>query len=179
MVQSELAYGPGVRDGGGQWGRWAEAASHADSHILKWMRVSQVVPISSSWRGCREKLELGTCDRSGVTEERPGEAIGEGTVLVALRPLRLKGSWREVEAWHYVIGPASLKRAEESLRWNCSPGEAETQHFGDASGMDDHSREQQLWRGASQWAALLHGFCFSSHFLLLALTSLRDKMLKC
>ena len=48
--------------------------------------------------------------------ERPGEAIGEGTVLVALRPLRLKGSWREVEARHYVIGPASLKRAEESLR---------------------------------------------------------------
>lgn len=167
-----MGVGSGSGVGGGCFSCWQPNSEYT--------RVTQVVLISSSWRGYREKLELGTYDRAGVPEERVGEAIGEGTVLGALGALGLKGSWREVEARHYVIGPASLKIAEESLWWNCSPGEAETQHFGDASSTDDDSREQQLWREqASEQQALLHGFCFSFHFLLLALTSLSDKMLKC
>jgi hypothetical protein len=33
--------------------------------------------------------------------ERPGEAIGEGAASVAVEGPGLKGSCREVEAWHH------------------------------------------------------------------------------
>ena len=33
--------------------------------------------------------------------ERPGEAIGEGAVSTAVEGQELKGSCREVEAWHH------------------------------------------------------------------------------
>ena len=40
--------------------------------------------------------------------KRPGKAIGETAVSVAVDSLRLKGSSKEVEAWHHEIGRAHV-----------------------------------------------------------------------
>lgn len=44
------------------------------------------------------------------TCEKPGEAVGKGAAWVTVETLGLRGSWREIEAWHCVARSVSQKR---------------------------------------------------------------------
>lgn len=55
------------------------------------------------------------CGRAADIKERPEEPIGEGVTSVSVEGPELKGSWKEIEAWHHVSGLEILKKTQEKL----------------------------------------------------------------
>lgn len=53
--------------------------------------------------------------RGTAPKERPGEPTSNGVASVSVEGWEMKGSWREIEAWHYVAGLESLKRIQERI----------------------------------------------------------------
>jgi hypothetical protein len=66
---------------------------HSLAASLGNLRVTQVVLVLQPWRGHAEQLRLGTV--------RSQESHWRTCSLSSCWSLRLKGSWREVEAWHH------------------------------------------------------------------------------
>lgn len=54
--------------------------------------------------------------------KKPGKATTKDVDSIAMEATRLKASWREVEACHYVVGSESLKRVQKRLLVKMWPG---------------------------------------------------------
>lgn len=74
-----------------------------------------------SWRRRGDNWGVTLWVRAGVPEDRPEEAITEGTTSVALEAPGSKVSWRKVEAWQNVAWAESLKRTLEKLWMKVEP----------------------------------------------------------